>query len=75
MSDPFNLSKIFMWVAAGFLALLTWLGKRHIARVDGIEKNYVSREEHNDTIKAMRTDMMSGFDRIHDRLDKLIGGE
>lgn len=66
-------------VVGAFWAGAKWLGTRFIdrhdkleARVDKLERDYVSRDEHNATIAALRREIAEGNKGTHDRLDKIM---
>lgn len=67
-------------VLGSFLVgMMAWLGKRQMARLDRIEGRYISREEHNQTVGALRNDFREYAERverqvteIHKRIDRVL---
>lgn len=69
----------FGYLASIVLALFAWAGKRQVSRIDDLdqrmdrtEASYISREEHNKTIEALRTDIRNASEGTHKRLDQLL---
>lgn len=70
---------LFVWLFCGVLGLFGWTVKRQIHRLDILEKNSISRKEHNDTTKSFRQDVKdlhakieSGQSETTARLDRII---
>jgi hypothetical protein len=71
---------------AALIAVMGWLFKRHVGRVDQIEENYVTREELNRAMtqareerRELRDDRLrmhqentSALQYIRERVDKLV---
>lgn len=49
---------IILWLFGAIMALLTWLGKRQVKRIDDLERTSVSREELAKTLTQMREDRL-----------------
>jgi len=58
--------------ALALLAVLAWMGRRHVDRLDVIERTYLSREEHDRVIAAIRSDIQASTAGTHKRLDELL---
>lgn len=72
-SSDFELVKIGLGMAAtGILGMFGWLGRRQIARIDEIERNYVTEDIHNDTVASLRREIADGNKATHQRLDKML---
>jgi cell division protein FtsB len=59
VNDLFPEAKtVFMWLLGVVMALLAWIGKRQIRRIDDLERQSVTREELSQTLKQMREDRL-----------------
>lgn len=59
MNELLNDAKtILLGLIGAILALLTWLGKRQIRRIDDLERGSVTREELANTLTQMREDRL-----------------
>lgn len=57
MNEIFDDAKsIVLWLFGGVMALLTWLGRREIKRIDTLERESVTRKELAETLTQMRED-------------------
>jgi hypothetical protein len=72
-------TKAIFMLFCGILGLSGWVAKRQINRIDTLEKNSISRREHNDTTKSFRQDVKdlhakieSGRSETTKRLDRII---
>lgn len=57
MNDEDWLTRVFGLLLAGYVALLTWTGKRQINRIDGVE----------DALKRLDADIRDRSDKQRDR--------
>lgn len=67
---------ILLWLLGGVMALLSWIGRRQVRRIDQLEASSVTREELVRTIAQMRDDRQQmhnenkeEFRYIRNRLD------
>lgn len=56
----------FEAAVAGVLGLFTWLFKRHVHRVDEIERTTVKKEDFDQLADTVRSEVTA----IHDRMDR-----
>lgn len=69
----------FEWAAGIAMAALGWLFKRHVNRVDELEKNAVTHTQLGDALKQMREDRLRMHEEnredlayIRERLDSIV---
>lgn len=59
MSEIFSDAKtVILGLLGAMMALLTWLGRRQITRIDDLERESVTREELSNTLTQMREDRL-----------------
>jgi len=68
VSDPVSTSKVVGFLVAGFIGLLSFIGRRLMTRVDKLESIAVDKDEYNKTIESIRTEMKQG----HEKTQSLI---
>jgi hypothetical protein len=73
-----EIKELLHWILGGFVALLAWLGKRQINRIDAIEREFVSRRELSEHLNKQDEDRKERHQenqeilrRIHERVDAL----
>jgi hypothetical protein len=49
---------VVLWLLGALMAMLTWLGKRQINRIDRLEATSVTREDLAKTLAQMREDRL-----------------
>jgi cytochrome oxidase assembly protein ShyY1 len=49
---------LLLGLIGAMMALLTWLGKRQVRRIDDLERHSVTREELSKTLTQMREDRL-----------------
>jgi cell division protein FtsB len=49
---------VVLWLLGALMALLAWLGKRQIRRIDELERDSVTRDELSETLTQMREDRL-----------------
>lgn len=49
---------VVLWLIGALMAVLTWLGRRQISRIDRLEAASVTREELAKTLAQMREDRL-----------------
>lgn len=49
---------ILVWLLGALMAILTWLGRRQISRIDRLEAGSVTRDELAKTLAQMREDRL-----------------
>jgi len=67
--------EIVRYPFAALIGLITWIMTRQVKRVDVLEKETVTTETLNETVKALRNDIHSVSDDVkgvHTRLDNFI---
>lgn len=73
--DPGLLRYLLETLAGLYLMLLTWLGKRHVGRLDEIERQQrqsITRDEHARTVEALRSEIQTSSRETHKRLDDIL---
>lgn len=59
MNEIFDDAKsVILWLLGAIMAVLTWLGKRQIKRIDDLERDAVKRDELSKTLAQMREDRL-----------------
>ena len=49
----------WMYLLMGIVAILLWIGKRHIERLDDVMGDYVSQDMHHRTIEQLQAEMLA----------------
>ena len=79
MSDPLidATAKGFEFILAGIVAILAWIGKRTINRVDDVEhkltdtrESYVKKKELTETVNSLREEIRQQHSQISNQIDK-----
>jgi len=77
MSDPVMeittiVKDVALWLAAALFGILGYQLRSNTKRIDEVEKTYVAREEFNDTVTSIRTEIKEGNRGTHERLDRVL---
>lgn len=48
----------WLYLIAGLMAVLMWIGRRHINKLDDVIRDYVSQETHKIQVQELRTEML-----------------
>jgi len=68
MSTAFLLEGLIL----AMLSFVVWVLRRHVTRLENVERDYLPRGEHDRVISSLRNEIRSGQQSTHDRLDKLL---
>ena len=66
-----NIQELGKWVAAGFVAILTWLGKRQISRIDRLEESCITRREFKEVMDKQHEERTKFYERTDEKLDRI----
>ena len=73
MSDPVveAVAKSYEFIVAGVVAVVGWVAKRTVHRVDALEtqvketrEDYVKKRDFNDTVNSLRQEIRQGHEQI-----------
>lgn len=67
-----NAWDVIKWVLAFALGLIGFNVRRTMVKVDDHDKNHITRDEFNDTVKTMRKENREDFKGIHQKMDELL---
>jgi two-component sensor histidine kinase len=62
-------------LAASYVAVVTWVFKRQISRIDAMElshRDYITRREFNETLASLKAELRESDKATQERLDTVI---